>query len=43
MDNIPVLDLKPYVRYRVRVKDAVLPKFKDFYEHAEWFPEDVLN
>jgi tRNA-Thr(GGU) m(6)t(6)A37 methyltransferase TsaA len=43
VDNTPVLDLKPYERYRDRVKDAVLPNYMDFYENVEWFPEDGLE
>jgi tRNA (Thr-GGU) A37 N-methylase len=42
-DNTPVLDLKSYKNFRDRVKDAVLPKYMDFYENIEWFPEDGLD
>jgi tRNA-Thr(GGU) m(6)t(6)A37 methyltransferase TsaA len=40
IDNTPVLDLKPYEKFRDRVKDSVIPKYLDFFENAEWAPED---
>lgn len=43
IDNTPVLDLKLYKNFRDRVKDALLPKYMDFYENVEWFPEDGLE
>lgn len=43
IDNSPVLDLKPYLNWSDRVKDATLPKYLDFFETAKWFPEDGLE
>lgn len=43
INNTPILDLKPYHNLLDRVKDATLPKYMDFYENIEWFPEDGLQ